>query len=130
MIKIEKRKHPRVDIIDPISFWELDSKGNQLDQHMGFARNVGQEGIGIEADCAIRSDYVKLMILDLSNSAIKIKGKVVYCRKSEAGKFECGIRLVGIREQKLRFVKKLVQSYHYQKEKSGMFISAEKGVNA
>ena len=125
MVKLEKRKYPRVDIFDPISFWELDSKGNQQDQHIGFARNVGQEGIGIEADCAIRSEYVKLMILDQTNNAIQIKGKVAYCRKSEAGKFECGVRLVGTLEEKLLFVKKLVQSYHYQKEKSRMFISGD-----
>ena len=63
------------------------------------------------------------MFFDMNKNQIEVKGKVVYCRKNESGQFSVGINLIGNEAENLRFVKALVKSYHYQKEKSRLAIS-------
>jgi hypothetical protein len=59
----------------------------------------------------------------MHKNQIEVKGKVIYCRKNESGQYSIGIQLNGSEAENLRFVKALVKSYHYQKEKSRLVIS-------
>ncbi|MEJ2727475.1 MAG: hypothetical protein P8185_03005 [Deltaproteobacteria bacterium] len=43
--------------------------------------------------------------------------------KNESGQFSIGIQLTGSEAENLRFVRALVKSYHYQKEKSHLTIA-------
>ncbi len=119
----ERRKHSRVQIFDPISYLSLDSGGGLIHQNVAVVRNVSQTGIQIESFLEIRSKKISLMFFDLRKNQIEVKGKVVYCRRNESGQFSIGIHLIGNDEENLRFVRALVKSYHYQKEKSRLVIS-------
>ena len=119
----ERRKYSRVQIYDPISYLSKDSKGKVLGYNIAVVRNVSQTGIQIETFQAISSDNISLMFFDLANKEIEIKGEVVYCTKNDAGQYNIGIRLVGTAAENLQFIKALVKSYHYQKEKSRLVIS-------
>jgi hypothetical protein len=55
------------------------------------------------------------MFYDYQSNYIATKGKVVYTNKEESGKFKIGIHLQGTTEENLKFVKKLLKTYHYQK---------------
>ena len=118
----ERRKHPRVQIFDPISYLSLDSGSDKL-QNVAVVRDVSQTGIQIEAFVEIKSKKLSLMFFDMNRNQIEVKGKVVYCRKNESGQFSVGINLIGNEAENIRFVKALVRSYHYQKEKSHLAIS-------
>lgn len=117
MVKLDKRKYPRVQIHNCISYSCLDSKNNLLDSNTGFVRNVSQNGICTETVCNIKSVYVILMFIDMEGNHTEIKGKVVYCRKADSGKFKTGIRFAGTEFENRLFVKRIVKSYHYQKGK-------------
>ena len=78
MGKKERRRHPRVDIDDPISYLCVDSDGQQFAQNMGIARNVSQSGIFIETFAVVETEYIVLAFADLDNNITEIKGKVVY----------------------------------------------------
>jgi len=121
----ERRKYPRVQIFDPISYLSLDAEGEMIHQNVAVVRNVSQSGIQIEVFLEIRSKKLSLMFFDLNRNPIEVKGKVVYCKRNESGQFSIGIHFLGSEAENLRFVKALVKSYHYQKEKSNLAISPE-----
>ena len=119
----ERRKNPRVQIFDPITYLISNADGDALEQNIAVVRNVSKTGIQIETFRAIHSKDISLMFFDLSQKQIEVKGEVVYCRKKEAGQYHIGINFVGKAEENLHFVKALVKSYHYQKERSHLVIS-------
>jgi hypothetical protein len=121
----ERRKYPRVQIFDPISYLTLDPDGKTVLQNVAVVRNVSQTGIQIEAFQEVKSKTLSLMFFDMHKNRIEVKGKVVYCRKNESGQFNIGIHLIGTEAENLRFVKALVKSYHYQKEKSRLVVAPE-----
>ncbi len=119
----ERRKYSRVQIFDPISYLSKDSTGKVIGYNVAVVRNVSQTGIQIETFQAISSDNIALMFFNLASKEIEIKGEVIYCTKNDAGQYNIGIRLVGTAAENLQFIKALVKSYHYQKEKSRLVIS-------
>ena len=119
----ERRKYSRVQIFDPISYLSNDSNGKVIGYNVGVVRNVSQTGIQIETFQAISTENISLMFFDLANNQIEVKGEVVYCAKNDSGQYNIGIRLAGTATENLQFVKALVKSYHYQKEKSRLVIS-------
>jgi hypothetical protein len=119
----ERRKYSRVQIFDPISYLSKDSKGRVIGYNIAVVRNVSQTGIQIETFQAISADNIALMFFDLANKEIEIKGEVIYCTNNDAGQYNIGIRLVGTAAENLQFIKALVKSYHYQKEKSRLVIT-------
>lgn len=123
MGKRERRKYSRVQIFDPISYLSIDSKGRILGQDVAVVRNVSQTGIQIEAFQEISTDHISLMFFDLAANQIKVKGEVIYCTRKDSGQYNIGIHFVGTTAENLRFVKALVKSYHYQKERSHLVIS-------
>jgi hypothetical protein len=119
----ERRKYPRVQIFDPISYLSLDSDDKTIHQNVAVVRDVSQTGIQMEAFVEVKSKKLSLMFFDVHKNQIEVRGKVVYCRKNESGQFSIGINLIGNEAENIRFVKALVRSYHYQKEKSRLAIS-------
>ena len=119
----DRRRYPRVQIFDPISYLTLDSEGETIHHNVAVVRDVSQTGIQLEAFLEVRAKKLSLMFFDMHKNQIEVKGKVVYCRRNESGQFSIGIHLVGNEAENLRFVRALVKSYHYQKEKSCLVIS-------
>ena len=119
----ERRKYSRVQIFDPISYLSLDSGGGLIHQNVAVVRNVSQTGIQIESFLEIKAKKLSLMFFDLHKNPIEVKGDVVYCKRNETGQFSVGIHLIGSDEENIRFVRALVKSYHYQKEKSRLVIA-------
>jgi len=119
----DRRKYPRVQIFDPISYLSLDAEGEIIQQNVAVVRNVSQSGIQMESLLEIKSKKLSLMFFDMNKNQIEVKGKVVYCRRNETDQFSIGIHFLGSEAENLRFVKALVKSYHYQKEKSRLVIS-------
>ena len=118
----ERRKYPRVRIFDPISYLSLDAGSERL-QNVAVVRDVSQTGIQMEAFVEVKSKTLSLMFFDMHKNQIEVEGKVIYCRKNQSGQYSIGIQLTGNEAENLRFVRALVKSYHYQKEKSHLAIS-------
>jgi hypothetical protein len=116
MATTERRKYPRVPICDPISYISIDSEGNYLGQNLGAVQDASQNGIKIETYDAIDSEFALISFVDLEKKLVEIKGRIVYCRQEQSGKFESGISLQGTLSENIQFIKKLVRSYHYTKK--------------
>jgi hypothetical protein len=106
----------RVEIEKGLSYHGLDVQSNVVDRYMGVALNVSQEGIQIETDHMILTDHILLMFYDYKSNFIATKGRVVYSNEDESGKFKTGIQLMGVNGDNQKFVKRLIQSYHYRKK--------------
>ena len=112
----------RVGIQKNLSYNGLDVNSNVVDRYMGVALNVSQNGIQIETDYMIFTEHILLMFYDYKSNYIATKGKVVYSKEDESGRFKTGIQLMGVNGDNEKFVKRLIQSYHYQK-KVPIFVS-------
>ena len=118
MERPERRKHPRVQIYDPISYVGIGSQGIHVGQNVGVARDVSVSGIKIESVCDIETKNIVLTFVDTEQKFNEIAGKVIYSRRNKAGNFEIGISLQGKHKENIEFTKKLVQHYHYNKNNS------------
>jgi len=112
----------RVEIQKNLSYNGLDVNSNVVDRYMGVALNVSQNGIQIETDYMLFTEHILLMFYDYKSNYIATKGKVVYSKEDESGRFKTGIQLRGVNGDNEKFVKRLIQSYHYQK-KVPIFVS-------
>ena len=122
MQNIVDRTYQRVKIHKGLSYNGLDINNNVIDRCMGVALNVSQNGIQLQTDRMIFTEHILLMFFDYKSNYIATKGKVVYSEKDESGKFKTGIKLMGTNGDDLKFVKRLIQSCHYQK-KVPIFVS-------
>ncbi len=115
MEKVDRRKFPRVKIFNPISYDCVDTDGNLLDQNMGIALDISQNGILLETTFIIESKYIYLLFVDMDNDLKRITARVVFSVKKKDGKFKTGINFQGEHEENIQFAKKIVEAYHYQK---------------
>ncbi len=94
----------------------MDARSNVTERYMGIALNICQNGIQLETDRKIKAEQILLMFFDYSGNYMSAKGRVVYSDLVEYGKFRTGINLTGEKGNNLKFVTRLIKSYHYQKK--------------
>jgi len=111
----EKRQYQRVGTANLISYIVLDKYGNKQSQGMGTAQNISKNGLRIETNRMIESEYISLLSNDRENNLVEIKGKVIYCRQAQTRRFETGIYFQGTNEEKIQFVKNLVRTFNTRK---------------
>jgi hypothetical protein len=94
----------------------------EIEKGLSYNGLDSQNGIQIETEHMIFTEHILLMFYDYKSNFIATKGKVVYSKEDESGKFKTGIQLMGVNGDNHKFVKRLIQSYHYQK-KVPIFVS-------
>ncbi len=118
MTFVEKRKHPRIDINNLVSYRCMDDSGNQTKEGRGKSVNISQGGILLKSVAPIESEFVLLMSIDFENNIMEIRGKVAHSIKDKSGKYETGISFLGTHEETIQIIKKFVKTYHSRKNKS------------
>jgi len=89
---IERRKHPRFESLNLLSYVCLDENNRALDQGMGRTLNVSKGGILLETYNPIDPEHAMVLTIGLKDNMVDIKGRLVYSRTDEDGKFESGIK--------------------------------------
>jgi c-di-GMP-binding flagellar brake protein YcgR len=115
MKKMDRRKFPRIKVCNPISYDCVDRDGILIDQNMGIALDISQNGILLETAQMIRSKYIYLLFVDMENDLIRITGRVVFSVKNKNNNFKSGINFHGTGKENLDFAKRIVKAYHHQK---------------
>jgi len=108
---IEKRKHPRIDITNLISYRCLDGSGNLKLEGRGKSINISQGGILIETHDPFEWQDILLLSIDIEDESVNIKGKVVYCNASNFGKYRTGIQFLEANKKIVSFVEGLLKTY-------------------
>ena len=111
MAFVEKRKHPRVNINNLISYRCKDDSGNQTKEGRGKSINISQGGILIETHDPFEWQDIIRLFIDIEDESLNIKGKVVYCNAANFGKFRTGIQFLETNEKIVSFVIKLLETY-------------------
>ena len=120
----DRRKYERVKACSPIQYESIDKDGEIVVNHMGRAINVSRSGISLETAHFIEAKYVSLSTVDLDNKLIKIKGELIYCRKTGKGLYQSGIRFTASEEEKAMFAVQLIRLYHSQKHNMMVHVAA------
>jgi len=111
----EKRKYPRVQIHNLISYVCLDDDGKPIKNLMGTALDVSQGGLLLETTHQIEPGDVILITTDDKDRLIEINGKATYCRENGSGKFYVGISFQGTPDENIQFVQHLVRANYYRR---------------
>jgi hypothetical protein len=119
-----RRKHVRVETSNLISYESIDKDDEIVFNSMGRALNVSRSGIMLEIAHFIKAEYVSLTTVDLENNLIKVKGQLIYCRKTDSGLYQAGIRFTASEEEKAEFAVKLIRLYHFQKHNMILHVAA------
>lgn len=104
----EKRKYPRIDTHNLVSYVCLDEKNHISGAGMGRTLNVSEGGILLETHIPINVHPAVSLTIGLEDELMNIKGKVTYLKKRADGKFENGIQFLESDERKLRFLKQFI----------------------
>jgi hypothetical protein len=107
----ERRKHPRVETNNLISYACIDDSGEQTKKGRGKAINICQGGIQIETHHPIESEDILLLAIDIEDELTRIKGKAIYCAPDDLGKFRTGIQFLETNEKIVSFVTNLLKTY-------------------
>ena len=108
---VEKRKHPRVDITNLVSYRCKDGSGIQIREGRGKSINISQGGILIETHDPFEWQDILLLSIDIEDEPVSIKGKVIYCNAANLGKYRTGIQFIEINEKIITFVEGLLETY-------------------
>ena len=118
MPKTDKRKYPRVETRNVVSYVCLDNKGAETGEGMGETLNISQGGILLKSAYPIESEFILLMSIDLENNIMEIKGKIAHSKKDKSNKYETGISFLGTHDENIQAIKSFVKTYHSHKNKS------------
>lgn len=108
----DRRKYPRIDTDNLITYSCMDGNNNVLDHRMARALDISPVGIKIESFQEIISDSIQLTSVDLDGDLIDITGKVIYCRRIADSRYEYGIGFAGTEVENTRFALKLIAACH------------------
>ena len=115
MPKTDKRKYPRVETRNVVSYVCVDKEGNEIGEGMGETLNISQGGILLKSPYPIESEFILLMSIDLKNNIMKIKGKIAHSKKDKSGKYETGISFLGTHDENIQTIKSFIKTYHSRK---------------
>lgn len=110
----ERRRYPRVETSNLISYFTVDKKGRKKGQGIGKTINISQSGILIETSHAIDTTDIVLLSKDLEDNTMEIPGKVIYSRKVTPGVFESGISFQGEHAENVKFRRDLIRVFHFR----------------
>jgi hypothetical protein len=120
----DRRKHVRVETSNLVSYESIDKDDEIVFNSMGRAINVSRSGISLETAHLIEAEYVSLSTVDLDNKLIKLKGQLIYCRKTDSGLYQSGFRFAGSEQETAKFAVKLIKMYHYRKNNMSVQVAA------
>jgi len=103
-----RRKYPRVDTNNLVSYSCLDENGNELDSCMAMALDINPLGARIETYQEILSENIYLTCVDVDDNLIGIIGRVAHARKADGGKYEFGITFLGTLDENIDFALNLI----------------------
>jgi c-di-GMP-binding flagellar brake protein YcgR len=109
--RAERRKHPRIEIQNIISYVCKDDSGNPIKEGTGKTINISKGGILIETRNAFEWQEIILLAITTEDGLIRVKGKVVYCNAADFGMFRTGIQFLEPDEKILLFVISLMKTY-------------------
>jgi c-di-GMP-binding flagellar brake protein YcgR len=106
--KKERRKYPRFEANNLISYSCLDETGHELAHCLARVLDINSLGAKIETYQEILSEIINLTSVDVDDNLVDIVGQVVHTHVADDGKYEIGVSFRGTRPEKTDFALKLI----------------------
>jgi hypothetical protein len=107
----EKRKHPRIDSLNLLSFLVTDENEDIVMQGVGRTLNVSAGGILLETHVPLDPKHTVSLFIALEDDLVDVKGRIIHTRQGEAGKYNTGIAFAEPDEPTARILKKFIEVF-------------------
>lgn len=114
----EKRKHSRVDSIYLLNYVNLDEDDKEMRQGMGRTMNVSESGIMLETHVPFRENDAVDVVVGLKEDMVPIRGKVIFTRTVETGRFQSGIEFLTIDDVSLATLRRYIDAFNAHSAKA------------
>jgi len=108
----EKRKHSRVESIYLLNYVNLDENDAELMQGMGRTINVSESGIMLETHVAFKEQDTVDVVVGLKEDMVTIRGKVVFTRTADSGRYQSGIQCLSIEDASLVTLRRYIEAFN------------------
>lgn len=108
----EKRKHSRVDSIYLLNYVNLDENDDELMQGMGRTINVSESGIMLETHIPFKENDTVDVVVGLKDDMVTIRGKVIFTRSTDNGRFQSGIQFLSIDDPSLETLRRYIDAFN------------------
>ena len=108
----EKRKHSRVESIYLLSYVNLDENNEELMQGMGRTINVSESGIMLETHVAFKEQDTVDVVVGLKEDMVTIRGKVIFTRTADSGRYQSGIQFLTIKDDSLSTLRRYIEAFN------------------
>jgi hypothetical protein len=109
---IEKRKHSRVDSIYLLNYVNLDEDDKEMMQGMGRTINVSESGIMLETHVAFKENDTVDVVVGIKEDMVTIRGKVVFTRTADTGRYQSGIEFLAIEDDSLATLRRYIDAFN------------------
>ena len=113
----DKRKAPRVDSLNLISYVVFDEADNAVRQGMGRTLNISKTGICLDTYKPLSRRQKVSLTIGLKDNLVDIIGRVVHVRKRKNGRFDNGIDFVGMDQNQQSVLSLFLSAYYKSLEK-------------
>lgn len=109
MAESHQRKHQRVTSLNLADVHVLDN-GGIANSGIGRTLNVSESGILLETHFPMNTDQQLALTIALGDELLEIRGKVVYSRKGDNGKYQNGIQFMGYDKPAMPILKSFMEA--------------------
>ncbi len=113
----DKRRTPRVDSPNLLTYVCLDERNTMVSQGMGRTLNVSEGGILLETHVPIDPQHLILLDIALEDDLMQFKGRIAHTRKREDGRIESGVAFIDLDEKKTQFLRQYVAIFLAREKK-------------
>ncbi len=114
----ERRKHPRFESLNLLSYVCLDGNNRAVDQGMGRTLNVSKGGILLETYNPVDSEHTMVLTIGLKDNMVDIKGKIIHFGTDEDGKVKSGTQFIEMDKKTLLTLEAYVAEFEKQNDGS------------
>lgn len=97
-IREEKRRFPRLDSVNLISYTQLDDEQNPVDMGICKSLDLSVGGVTIQTHRPFAVNSSLEMVIALGERLIKSRGKVVHSRKVGRDRYDVGVCFTEVEE--------------------------------
>lgn len=116
MASKDKRKAPRVDSLNLISYVVFDEADNAVRQGMGRTLNISKTGICLDTYKPLSRRQKVALTIGLEDNLVDIIGQVVHVRKRQNGRFDNGIDFVEMDQNQQSVLGRFLTAYYESKK--------------
>lgn len=109
---MEKRKYPRINSSNLLSYACVNSDNKVIQQGMGKTLDVSEGGILLETHVSLEMECNIHFDIGFRDEVARIVGRVVYARAGEKGRIESGIHFEEYSQKNHHILLRFIESFN------------------